>query len=116
MASVNAPLARAVDISDSFHWSGIIAGAVCASALALALHAFAGAIGISLLSTAPTWRDSSAVLVLLSGLYLLLVALASYSFGAYVAARLRPPTATRPELAEFATALMDCLCGLWRHC
>ena len=102
MASVNAPLAPvAVDISDSFHWSGIIAGAVCASALALALHAFAGAIGISLLSTAPTWRDSSAVLVLLSGLYLLLVALASYSFGAYVAARLRPPTATRPELSEF---------------
>ena len=66
------------------------------------LHAFAGAIGISLSSTAPTWRDSSAVLVLLSGCYLILVALASYGFGAYIAARLRVPSATTaPETAEF---------------
>ena len=42
-----------------FQWTGIIAGAICASALAFVLHAFAGAIGISLSSTAPTWRDSS---------------------------------------------------------
>jgi hypothetical protein len=83
------------------NWSGIIAGAICASALAFVLHAFAGAVGISLSSTAPTWRDSSAVLVLLSGLYLVLVALASYSFGAYVAARLRTPTANPPEAVEF---------------
>jgi len=82
-------------------WGGIIAGAICASALALVLHAFAGGVGISLSSTAPTWRDSSAALILLSGLYLILVALASYSFGAYVAARLRTPAISTPELTEF---------------
>jgi hypothetical protein len=86
----------------NFQWTNIIAGAICASALAFVLHAFAGAIGISLSSTAPTWRDSSAVLVLLAGLYLVLVALASYGFGAYVAARLRAPSpTTAPETAEF---------------
>ena len=82
-------------------WGGIIAGAICASALALVLHAFAGAVGLSLSSTAPTWRDSSAALILLSGLYLILVALASYSFGAYVAARLRTPAISTSELTEF---------------
>jgi hypothetical protein len=92
----------AVETTYNLQWTNIIAGAICASALAFVLHAFAGAIGISLSSTAPTWRDSSAVLVLLAGLYLVLVALASYGFGAYVAARLRPPSATTsPETAEF---------------
>jgi hypothetical protein len=38
-------------------------------------------------STAPTWRDKSFALVVLSGLYVLLVALAAFSVGAYVAAR-----------------------------
>src|SRR6185437_1333378 len=83
------------------HWGGIIAGAICAAALASVLHAFAGAIGISLSSTAPTWRDSSTALTLLSGLYLILVALASYGFGAYVAARMRSAFATADERTEF---------------
>ena len=43
-------------------------------------------IGLSLSSAAPTWRDTSWALVLISGLYLLLMALASYGFGAYLAA------------------------------
>jgi hypothetical protein len=59
-----------VETSTDIQWSCVIAGAICASALAFVLHAFAGAVGISLSSTAPTWRDSSAVLVLLSGLIL----------------------------------------------
>ena len=90
-----------VETSNEIQWSGIIAGAICASALAFVLHAFAGAVGFSLSSTAPTWRDSSAALVLLSGLYLVLVALASYSFGAYIAARLRIPSAGTSEPVEF---------------
>ena len=89
------------DTSVDIQWSCVIAGAVCASALALVLHAFAGAVGISLSSTAPTWRDSSAALVLLSGLYLILVALASYGFGAYIAARLRVPSANTSDVSEF---------------
>ena len=50
----------------------MIAGALLAAALASVLHTFAAAIGLSMSSTAPTWRDTSFVLVLLSGLYLLL--------------------------------------------
>jgi hypothetical protein len=90
-----------VDTLNEIQWGSIIAGAICASALAFVLHAFAGAVGFSLSSTAPTWRDSSATLVLLSGLYLVLVALASYSFGAYIAARLRTPSAGTSEPVEF---------------
>ncbi len=98
-ARVVAP--TAVETAVDIQWSSIIAGAMCASALAFVLHAFAGAIGISLSSTAPTWRDSSSVLILLSGLYLVLVALASYSFGAYIAARVRVPLANTAEIIEF---------------
>ena len=90
-----------VDTLNEIQWGSIIAGAICASALAFVLHAFAGAVGFSLSSTAPTWRDSSAALVLLSGLYLVLVALASYSFVAYIAARLRTPSAGTSEPVEF---------------
>jgi hypothetical protein len=62
-------------------WGPIVAGAIAAAALALVLHAFAVAIGLSVSSTAPTWRDASFALVLLSGLYVVLAALASYGRG-----------------------------------
>lgn len=70
-------------------WSAVIAGAVAAAALATVLHSFAGAIGLAVSSTAPTWRDTSFALWMLSGLYLILVALAAYGLGGYVAGRLR---------------------------
>jgi hypothetical protein len=66
-------------------WGPIIAGAIAASALALVLHAFALAMGFSVSSTAPTWRDASFALVALSGLYVFLAALASYGLGGYLA-------------------------------
>jgi predicted transcriptional regulator len=94
-----APIAG--DTTLSIQWSAIIAGAIGASALAFVLHSFAAAVGLSLSSTAPTWRDTSFALVFLSGLYLVLVALASYSFGAYIAARLRMPFSGAPADAEF---------------
>lgn len=72
------------------HWPSVIAGAVAAAALAFVLHSFAVGIGLSVSSTAPTWRDASFALVFLSGLYLLLAAILSYSFGGYVASLLRP--------------------------
>ena len=37
----------AVETTYNLQWTNIIAGAICASALAFVLHAFAGAIGIS---------------------------------------------------------------------
>src|SRR5262245_27817171 len=63
-----APVASGTALS--IQWSAIIAGAVSASALAFVLHTFAGAIGLSVSSAAPTWRDASWALVLVSGLYL----------------------------------------------
>jgi hypothetical protein len=72
------------------HWGAVMAGTATAAALAFVLHAFGGAIGLAVSSTAPTWRDASFALWLLSGIYLILVALASYGLGGYVAGRLRP--------------------------
>ena len=65
-----APLAESTIVG--FEWTPVVAGALAAAALAFVLHSFAIAIGLSVSSTAPTWRDTSFALVLLSGLYILL--------------------------------------------
>jgi hypothetical protein len=87
------PLAPQTGVSDAvvpyLQWGPIVAGAFSAAALAFVLHSFAAAIGLAVASTAPTWRDSSAALWLLSGLYLILAALAAYGLGGYVAGRAR---------------------------
>src|SRR5690606_40589823 len=70
-------------------WGPVIAGGLAAAALALVLHSFGAAIGLAVSSTAPTWRDASIALWLLTGLYLILVALASYGLGGYIAGRAR---------------------------
>jgi hypothetical protein len=83
-------------------WGAILAGGIAAAALALVLHSFALAIGLSVSSTAPTWRDTSIALVLLSGLYLLLAAVASYGFGGYLAGRMRSRVAMgTPDEIDF---------------
>ena len=83
-------------------WGAIVAGALAAAALATVLQSFAAAIGLAVSSTAPTWRDASLALVLLSGFYLVLTALAAYGLGGYVAARIRAPlTAASSEEVEF---------------
>jgi len=71
------------------NWSAVIAGAITGAALSLVLLAFGSAIGLSVTSTAPTWRDTSATLAIASGLYLLLAAVVSFGFCGYVAGRLR---------------------------
>src|SRR5436309_532325 len=78
-------------------WTPIIAGALAATALSLILVTFAAAIGLGVSSTAPTWRDASAALWLLSGLYLILQAVVSFAFGAYIAGRLRRPFVAGPS-------------------
>jgi hypothetical protein len=70
-------------------WGPAIAGAIAAAALAFVLDSFGLAIGLALASASPTWRDTSFALVLLSGLYLVLAALASYGLGGYIAGRMR---------------------------
>jgi hypothetical protein len=97
---------RATPLTDGaplyVQWGPVIAGALAAAALSFVLHAFAAAIGMAVSSTAPTWRDASMALVLLSGLYLILVALAAFSLGGYIAGRVRARMApATPDEVEF---------------
>ena len=71
------------------YWGPVIAGALTAAAIASVLHAFAAAVGLAVSSTAPTWRDASIALWILSGVYLVFVALVAYGIGGYVAGLLR---------------------------
>jgi hypothetical protein len=75
--------------TDFLHWTPVIAGALVGSALFLVLITFGTSVGFSVASTAPTWRDTSRLLVLASGIYLALTALVSFGFGGYIAGRLR---------------------------
>ncbi len=70
-------------------WTPIVAGAFAAAAFGLVLDVFGVAVGLAVTSTAPTWRDSSAGLWILSGVYLIVVALASYGLGGYISGRMR---------------------------
>src|SRR5436305_10267960 len=81
-------------------WTPVVAGALAATALSLILVTFAATVGLGVSSTAPTWRDASAALWLLSGLYLILQAVVSFAFGAYIAGRLRHPPAGPSEQVE----------------
>src|SRR3954451_19353149 len=89
---MEAPSARA-GLSDSpfryVEWTPVIAGAIAASALSFVLFSFGSSLGLALASSSPSWRDASVALALLTGLYILLVALASFGLGGYVAGRLR---------------------------
>jgi hypothetical protein len=70
-------------------WGPIAGGAFVAAALGLVLDVFAAAVGMAVSSTSPTWRDSSAALWILSGVYLVVAACAAYGLGGYVAGRMR---------------------------
>jgi hypothetical protein len=78
-------------IADSSYlgWTPAIAGALIATALSAVLIAFGTAIGLGVASSAPTWRDASVALWLLSGIYLILVSLVGFGLGGYLAGRLR---------------------------
>ena len=88
------PTARR-DIASRFvQWSPIVLGALAATALSSVLLTFAATIGLGVASTAPTWRDASAALAILSGLYLIIQAVLSFGLGGYIAGHARVPTAT----------------------
>src|SRR3978361_1204389 len=71
------------------HWTPVILGALVATALSSILLAFGATIGLGISSTAPTWRDASAALWILSGLYLILQAILSFGLGGYLAGWVR---------------------------
>jgi hypothetical protein len=92
-----------------FGWSPVAAGALIAAALTAVFLAFGSALGLGVVSSAPTWRDASVALSLLSGLYLLLVALAAFAVGGYVAGRLRGRSGLYPPEPEFYAGLRGLL-------
>jgi hypothetical protein len=84
-------------------WTPVVAGAFVAAAISVVLIAFGAAIGLSVISSSPTWRDASPALAVASGLYLLLTALVSFGFGGYMAGRLRErwTTSAHTDVVEF---------------
>ena len=83
------PVARSDAAPRSLQWSPIVLGALAATALSSVLLTFAVTIGLGVSSTAPTWRDASAALAILSGLYLIIQAVLSFGLGGYIAGRAR---------------------------
>lgn len=98
---VTSPELDDVDTESRYlQWTPVITGALAATALSLILVTFAATIGLGVSSTAPTWRDASVALWLLSGLYLILQAVLSFGFGGYIAGRMRRPIVGQPEEVE----------------
>lgn len=94
-------LTRPAGEETPLQWTPVIAGALAATALSFVLIAFGVAIGLGVSSASPTWRDASAALAILSGLYLILQAVASFGLGGYIAGRARSTTGpTRMDLVE----------------
>ncbi len=72
-----------------FQWGSILGGAIVAAGCFFVTTAFATAIGLSISSASPTWRDTSVGLVVLSGAWVVLTAIGSFAIGGYVAGRTR---------------------------
>jgi hypothetical protein len=85
------PVLGSVERPWTLQWSPIVAGALTATAVSSILITFAATVGLGVSSSAPTWRDASVALWLLSGIYLILQALVSFGCGGYLAARARGP-------------------------
>src|SRR5262245_34784188 len=83
------------------HWGPVIAGAAVAAATSFVLLTFAGAVGLSIASPSPTWRDASIGLALLSGFWVLVVAVGSMALGGYLAGRVRSSWSTDADEIEF---------------
>ncbi|WP_454647122.1 hypothetical protein [Bradyrhizobium liaoningense] len=88
--------AATADDRRTIQWSSVFAGALAAGAMSFILIGFGVAVGLGVSSASPTWRDASAALALLSGLYLIIQAIISFGFGGYIAGRTTRPV---PALA-----------------
>lgn len=86
-------------------WPAIFVGAIAAAGISLTLHAFAAGIGLSVLSASPTWREGSAWLSLLAGIYVVFVALCAFGLGGYITGRMRTPLSLTVAEMEFRDGL-----------
>jgi len=79
-----------VSVSTSYiQWRGVWAGAFVAAAVTFLLITFGSAIGLAVAPLAPTWRTASVPFSILSGLWILAVAIGSGAAGGYIAGRTR---------------------------
>jgi hypothetical protein len=90
-------------------WTPILLGAAVAAALSSIMIAFGTSVGLGVSSAAPTWRDASVALALLSGLYLIIQAAISFGVGGYIAGRTRVDVVAADAAS---TELGDSLHGL----
>lgn len=70
-------------------WPAVWAGAFVAAGVSFLLITFGSAIGLAVAPLAPTWRTASVPFSLLSGLWILAVAIGSAAAGGYIAGRAR---------------------------
>jgi hypothetical protein len=70
-------------------WSSVWVGAFIAAAVSFVLVTFGSAIGLAVAPLAPTWRSPTVLFSILSGLWVLAIAMASIGLGGYVAGRAR---------------------------
>lgn len=89
MSAVPGPSVVAVEVPPRIEWSAVFAGAIVAAGISITLLAFGSAIGLSVASAAPSWRESSPWLWILSGLFLVFVSLCAFGFGGYIVGRMR---------------------------
>jgi len=83
------------------HWGPGIAGAIVAAATSFVLMSFASAVGLMVASPSPTWRDTSVWLAILSGVWIIVVAVASFALGGYIAGRVRSTWNASTDEVEF---------------
>ena len=83
------------------HWGPGIAGAIVATATSFVLMGFASAVGLMVASPSPTWRDTSVWLAVLSGFWIIVVAVGSFALGGYLAGRVRSTWSAPADEVEF---------------
>jgi hypothetical protein len=83
------------------HWGPGIAGAIVAAATSFVLMSFASAVGLMVASPSPTWRDTSVWLAILSGFWIIVVAVGSFALGGYIAGRVRSTWQASADEIEF---------------
>jgi hypothetical protein len=83
------------------HWGPGIVGGIIAAAMSFVLMGFASAVGLMVVSPSPTWRDTSVWLAILSGFWIVIVAVSSFAVGGYLAGRVRSTWAATPDEIEF---------------
>src|ERR1041384_1037563 len=83
------------------HWGPGMAAPIVAAATSFVLMSFASAVGLMVASPSPTWRDTSVWLAILSGFWIIVVAVGSFALGGDIAGRVRSTWKASQDEVEF---------------